>query len=68
MGVLAQEIEKSFAYAVQTDKQGIKTVQYTALIAPLTEAIKELNSIIDTQLQQALEQADHISSLEKACK
>lgn len=68
MWVLAQEIEKVFAEAVRTDKNGIKTVQYNSLIAPIIQAINELNSMIDTQLEKANKQADHITTLEQKVK
>ena len=42
LGVIAQEIEKVFPEAVLTDAQGSKSVLYTALIAPVIKAIKEL--------------------------
>jgi trimeric autotransporter adhesin len=44
---LAQEVEKVFKEAVSTDKDGNKTVKYSALLAPIIEAIHELNSLID---------------------
>jgi hypothetical protein len=65
MWVLAQEIEDIFSYAVQTDKTGIKTVQYTALLAPIIDAIQELNNLIDEQTQKAINQSAHITQLEK---
>jgi prefoldin subunit 5 len=47
MGVIAQEIEKVFPDAVTEDKtNGIKSVAYTMLIAPLIEAVKSLNKMV----------------------
>ena len=43
MGVKAQEVEKVFPEVVETGADGIKTVSYGHLIAPLIEAIKELH-------------------------
>ncbi len=43
MGVIAQEVEKVFPELVVTDEQGLKRVEYSGLIAPLIEAVKELD-------------------------
>lgn len=68
MGVLAQEIETVFTDAVSTDADGYKTVQYTALLAPIIEAIHEINAIIDADMKQAQEQKTRIDALEKKIK
>lgn len=39
-GVIAQEVEVVLPEAVHTDAEGIKSVNYDALIAPLIEAVK----------------------------
>jgi hypothetical protein len=44
MGVIAQEVEKVFPELVTTDEQGRKKVEYEGLIAPLIEAVKELDT------------------------
>ena len=44
MGVIAQEVEKVFPELVTTDDQGRKKVDYEGLIAPLIEAVKELDA------------------------
>ena len=44
MGVIAQDVEKVFPALVTTDEQGRKQVDYTGLIAPLIEAVKELDN------------------------
>lgn len=45
IGVIAQTVEKVFPEAVSVDKNtGIKSVAYSMLIAPIIEAIKELNN------------------------
>ncbi|MBL8158184.1 tail fiber domain-containing protein [bacterium] len=46
-GVIAQDVEKVLPEAVITDGDGIKSVDYDALIAPLIEAVKEQQSEID---------------------
>lgn len=68
MWVLAQEVEKVFGDIVKNDVDGIKSVQYNALIAPIIEAINELNIMIDTQLEKANKQANHITTLEQKVK
>lgn len=52
IGVIAQEIEKVFPEAVREDKEGIKSVSYGDLIAPLIEAIKELKLITESQQRE----------------
>ena len=52
MGVIAQELEQVFPELVQTGEDGIKRVNYLGLIAPLIEAVKELDARV-----AALEQA-----------
>jgi len=43
MGVLAQEVEAVFPELVRTGPDGYKRVDYAGLIAPLIEAVKELD-------------------------
>ncbi|MBC7421346.1 MAG: tail fiber domain-containing protein [Bdellovibrio sp.] len=42
IGVIAQEVEKVFPEVVDTNKDGFKSVNYPALVAPLIEAVKTL--------------------------
>jgi hypothetical protein len=44
MGVIAQELEEVFPQLVITDDDGRKKVDYVGLVAPLIEAIKELDA------------------------
>jgi uncharacterized protein YlxW (UPF0749 family) len=44
LGVIAQELERVYPEAVFTDSTGYKSVAYDMLIAPLIEAVKELNA------------------------
>ena len=44
IGVIAQEVEKVFPELVGTDGRGYKFVRYQKLVAPLIEAVKELNA------------------------
>jgi hypothetical protein len=50
LGVIAQEVEQVFPELVKTDDRGYKQVNYIGLIAPLIEAVKELDARV-----QALE-------------
>ncbi len=54
-GVIAQEIEKILPAAVATDNDGMKSVEYDQIIAPLIEAVKELkaeNDALKTRLDK----------------
>jgi len=44
MGVIAQELAEVFPHLVITDDEGRKKVYYVGLVAPLIEAIKELDA------------------------
>jgi hypothetical protein len=48
MGVIAQEVEKVFPELVTTDEQGRKKIEYEGLIAPLIEAVKELDDRVQS--------------------
>jgi hypothetical protein len=48
IGVVAQEIEKSFPELVKTDDKGYKAVNYGALTAVLLQAIKDQQKQIDS--------------------
>lgn len=41
-GVIAQDVEAIMPEAVRTDEQGMKSVDYSQFIAPMLEAIKQL--------------------------
>lgn len=48
--MIAQEVEKQFPDIVHTDKNtGLKSVEYGNLVAPLIEAMKEQQKVIDSQ-------------------
>jgi trimeric autotransporter adhesin len=64
--LLAQEVEKVFKEAVSTDKDGNKTVQYSALLAPIIEAIHELNSLVDEHYESKFDaQVKRIERIEQ---
>jgi hypothetical protein len=48
LGVIAQEVEAQYPEIVLTDDKGKKTVRYDRLVAPLIEAIKEQQAIIES--------------------
>lgn len=52
LGVVAQEVEEIFPELVRTSPQGFKTVNYVGLIAPLIEALKELDARIEALERQ----------------
>ena len=47
VGVIAQEVEAQYPEIVVTNEDGIKSVRYDRLVAPLIEAIKELKADLD---------------------
>ncbi|WP_168196435.1 tail fiber domain-containing protein [Bdellovibrio sp. NC01] len=60
-GVIAQEVEAIFPDLVKTDKEGFKSVNYTGLIAPMINAIKELKHLFvqnDQQIQNLQKQME----------
>jgi len=59
LGVIAQDVQKVFPEVVEEDADGTKTVNYSALVAPLIEAIKE-------QQLQINELKTEISALKKS--
>lgn len=47
IGLIAQEVEKVIPELVSTDSNGIKSVNYAAMVAPLIEAVKEQQKEIE---------------------
>lgn len=52
MGIIAQEVEQVFPNIVHTNAQGIKSVEYSNLVAPMIEAMREQQATIDHQQQE----------------
>jgi Chaperone of endosialidase/Lower baseplate protein N-terminal domain len=52
IGIIAQEVEKQFPEIVHTDSHGLKSVEYANLIAPMIEAMREQQSLIEKQQQE----------------
>ena len=44
MGVVAQEVEKVLPYLVATDANGLKSVNYQAMVGLLIESVKDLQA------------------------
>jgi hypothetical protein len=57
LGVIAQEVEKVFPELVETTPEGLKKVNYEGLIAPLIEAVKELDDRLRA-VEERLDPAD----------
>ena len=66
--VIAQEIETIFPYLVSTDENGMKSVNYNGLVAPIIESIKTLNTKMDTLEIQLDTNTSRIEALEKLQK
>lgn len=47
IGLIAQEVEKIFPELVGENSKGLKSVEYANLVAPIIEAIKEQQKIIE---------------------
>ena len=47
LGLIAQDVEKVFPELVSTNNEGLKTVAYGNLIAPLIEALKAQDNKIE---------------------
>lgn len=57
VGVIAQEVEAVFPELVVDDPRGFKAVYYPGLIAPLIEAVKELDARL-SRIEERLEALD----------
>ncbi|NEO98507.1 MAG: tail fiber domain-containing protein [Symploca sp. SIO2E9] len=64
IGLVAQEVEKIFPELVSTDSQGIKSLSYSKLIAPLIEAVKEQQNQISELVNQVQQQQTQIEQLQ----
>ena len=47
IGLISQDVEKIFPEIVSTDEQGLKSIEYAKLVAPLIEALKEQQKEIE---------------------
>lgn len=48
MGLIAQEVEGIYPNIVKTDDEGFKSVQYGSMIAPIIEAMRALNTHLES--------------------
>ncbi|MGK7902090.1 MAG: DUF6519 domain-containing protein [Hormoscilla sp.] len=64
IGLVAQEVEEIFPELVSTDSQGMKSLSYSKLIAPLIEAVKEQQGQILGLVQQVQQQQAQIEQLQ----
>jgi len=64
IGVIAQEVEQVFPALVATNTDGYKSVKYGNLVAPIIEAIRELNTKITTLRENYNHQQERIEKLE----
>ena len=58
IGLIAQDVEKVFPEIVSTNKEGLKTVAYGNLIAPLIEALK----IQDNKIEQLIKEIEQLKN------
>jgi hypothetical protein len=64
--VIAQEVEKVYPDIVHTNPNtGMKSVEYGNLVAPLIEAVKEQQKIIDAQKSQIEKLSERLDKIEK---
>jgi hypothetical protein len=65
IGLTAQNVEAAFPEAVSFDEaSGLKTVEYANLIAPLIEAVKEQQKLIEAQEERNRNLQDRLAALE----
>ncbi|HOW37108.1 MAG TPA: tail fiber domain-containing protein [Candidatus Pacearchaeota archaeon] len=55
IGLIAQDVEKVYPEAVATDANGIKSIDYSKLVAVLIEAVKEQQAQIDALEKEVAE-------------
>ena len=66
--VLAQEVEQFFPYIVSTDSNGYKAVNYNWLIAPIIQAIHELDTKVQSIEAKYQSNEDRIKAIEAKLK
>lgn len=65
IGLIAQDAEKVFPELVSTGSDGLKTISYGSLVAPLIEAVKEQQTQIEGQQRQIDELKKEINNLKE---
>ena len=65
LGLIAQDVEKVFPEIVNTEEEtGLKSIEYAKLVAPLIEAVKEQQKMIDEQREIIDKQGEEIKALQ----
>lgn len=64
IGLSAQNVEEVFPDVVKADENGTKAIAYNQLIAPIIEAVKEQNQIINSQKIEIEALKSRLSELE----
>ncbi|MGE9746003.1 tail fiber domain-containing protein [Bdellovibrio bacteriovorus] len=65
LGFIAQELEKIYPELVETDPQGMKSVNYSHLVSPLVEAIKALYDEVSALKGSLADKDQRILALEQ---
>jgi len=65
VGFIAQDVQKIFPDLVYTDKNGMLSVDYIAIIPMLVEAMKQQQQIINTQATNISSQQTDITNLQQ---
>lgn len=65
IGLIAQEVEKVFPDLVHTGPDGMKSVEYGNLVAPIIEAIKQLAGNADALAKRVFNTESRLDALEK---
>jgi hypothetical protein len=63
IGVIAQDVEKVVPELVQTNAEGLKSVDYIKMIPLLIEAMKEQQNLIDSQSEKILNLEKQLENL-----
>lgn len=66
IGLIAQEVEEIYPEFVRTDDEGMKSVNYSQMVAVLIEAVKELNAkieVLESENSELRAQADDIKTM-----
>ncbi len=65
IGFIAQDVEPLFPEVVETDDEGLKSMIYSNLIAPVVKAIQELNRKIDKLFATQKKEAKEVDRLKR---
>ncbi|MGB0346947.1 MAG: tail fiber domain-containing protein, partial [Balneolaceae bacterium] len=64
IGVIAQEVEEIYPEFVHTNDEGMKSVNYSQMVAVLIEAVKELNNKIEVLEEENTELQAQVNDIE----